>query len=121
MSSSRSRLASKFVAIPGRPSRKSVNGGIGGGKDGYSGHVTFYVEVPDLEAALSKIEGLGGGTVMPPDQVPVVRKLRCFATSRATSSVSFKALLDVRDDGTLRVIGHSNGSGLEGRGTFRSR
>lgn len=47
----------------------SINGGIGGGKDGYSGHVTFYVEVPDLEAALSKIEGLGGGTVMPPDQV----------------------------------------------------
>lgn len=38
--------------------------------DGSAGHVTFYVEVPDLESALSKIESLGGSTVMEPSDVP---------------------------------------------------
>jgi uncharacterized protein len=47
-----------------------INGGIGGGMNGGTGHVTFFVEVPDLEAALSKIEGLGGSTVMGPEEVP---------------------------------------------------
>ncbi len=56
----------------------SINGGIGGGKEGYSGHVTFYVEVPNLEAALSKIEALGGGMVMPPDQVPDGPRIALF-------------------------------------------
>lgn len=32
--------------------------------------VTFYVEVPDLAAALKKAEGLGGQTVTPPMDVP---------------------------------------------------
>ena len=36
-----------------------INGGIGAAMNGGAGHVTFYVAVPDLEAALSKIEGLG--------------------------------------------------------------
>lgn len=48
--------------------------GIGGGiaqgpDDAYPGHVTFYVEVPDVEAALVKAEKLGGTRVMGPDQV----------------------------------------------------
>ena len=30
-----------------------IGGGIGVGPDGYDGHVTFYVEVPDVEAALA--------------------------------------------------------------------
>lgn len=47
-----------------------INGGIGQAMDGSAGHVTFYVAVPDLEAALSKIEGLGGNTVMGPTDVP---------------------------------------------------
>ena len=33
-----------------------LGGGIGQGPDGYEGHVTFYVEVPDVEAALTKAE-----------------------------------------------------------------
>jgi predicted enzyme related to lactoylglutathione lyase len=37
---------------------------------GYDGHVTFYVEVPDAEAALAKAESLGGKRMMGPDQVP---------------------------------------------------
>jgi predicted enzyme related to lactoylglutathione lyase len=46
-----------------------IGGGIGGGPEGYEGHVTFYVEVPDVEAALAKAESLGGTRVMGPDEV----------------------------------------------------
>jgi hypothetical protein len=45
-----------------------IGGGIGGGPEGYDGHVTFYVEVPDVEAALAKADELGGTRVMGPDQ-----------------------------------------------------
>ena len=46
--------------------------GIGGGVAGYEGmegYVTFYVEVPDVEAALVKAEELGGTRRMGPDEV----------------------------------------------------
>lgn len=46
--------------------------GIGGGVAGYegmTGHVTFYVEVPDVEAALAQAESLGGLRVMGPDEI----------------------------------------------------
>ncbi len=46
-----------------------IGGGIGGGPEGYEGHVTFYVEVPDVEAALAKAESLGGARVMGPENV----------------------------------------------------
>jgi uncharacterized protein len=39
------------------------------GPEGYDGHVTFYVEVPDVEASLAKAEELGGSRVMGPDEV----------------------------------------------------
>jgi predicted enzyme related to lactoylglutathione lyase len=49
--------------------------GIGGGiaaspTPDYDGHVTFYVEVPDVEAALAKAESLGGARVFGPGNVP---------------------------------------------------
>ncbi len=47
-----------------------IAGGIGGGAEGYDGHVTFYIEAPDLDAALKKIGSLGGKIMMPPDKVP---------------------------------------------------
>ncbi len=47
-----------------------IGGGVGGGMEGYDGHVTFYVEVPDVEAGLVKAESLGGTRVMGPDEVP---------------------------------------------------
>ena len=47
-----------------------IGGGVGEAPDGYDGHVTFYVEVPDVEAALAKAESLGGARMMGPDQVP---------------------------------------------------
>ena len=46
-----------------------IGGGIGPGPEGYSGHVTFYVEVPDVEAALAKAESLGGSRMMGPEEV----------------------------------------------------
>jgi uncharacterized protein len=60
------------------PREANVNAdgvGIGGGvaqgpTADYAGHVTFYVEVPDVEAALAKAESLGGSRVFGPDKVP---------------------------------------------------
>jgi uncharacterized protein len=46
-----------------------IGGGIGAMPDDQPGYVTFYVEVPDVEAALAKAETLGGTRVMGPDQV----------------------------------------------------
>jgi uncharacterized protein len=46
-----------------------IGGGVAGGPEGYDGHVTFYVEVPDVEASLAKAESLGGRRLMGPDQV----------------------------------------------------
>jgi len=47
-----------------------IGGGIGTAPEGYEGHVTFYIEVPDVEAALSKAEELGGKRLMGPHEVP---------------------------------------------------
>ena len=44
-----------------------IAGGIGGGPEGYEGHVTFYVEVPDVEASLAQAESLGGTRLMGPE------------------------------------------------------
>ena len=41
-----------------------IGGGVGPGSEGYQGHVTFYVEVPDVEEALSRAESLGGSRMM---------------------------------------------------------
>jgi predicted enzyme related to lactoylglutathione lyase len=46
-----------------------IGGGVGQGPDGYAGHTTFYVEVPDVEAALAKAESLGGSRMMGPEKV----------------------------------------------------
>ena len=52
------------------PDGIGIGGGIGTAPDGYDGHVTFYVAVPDVEAALAKAESLGGRRMMGPDRVP---------------------------------------------------
>jgi uncharacterized protein len=46
-----------------------IGGGVGAGPEGYDGHVTFYVEVPDVEASLAKAEELGGSRMMGPEKV----------------------------------------------------
>src|SRR5947199_10420306 len=46
-----------------------INGGVGGGP-GHEARVLFYVEVPDVEAALQQAEALGGRRRMGPEGTP---------------------------------------------------
>jgi len=48
---------------------KTADGNVGQGPEGYGGHVTFYVAVPDVEEALQKAESLGGKRVMGPEEI----------------------------------------------------
>jgi uncharacterized protein len=64
---------------PGAPPYAIVEkaeGGIGGGigqvPDGGNGHVTFYVAVPDPQAALDKAVSLGATVLMPVTELPMV-------------------------------------------------
>jgi predicted enzyme related to lactoylglutathione lyase len=54
-------------ALVQRNSDSEIGGGIGVGPEGYEGHVTFYIEVPDVGASLDQVEKLGGTRVMGPD------------------------------------------------------
>jgi uncharacterized protein len=56
-----------------------IGGGIGAGPEGYPGHATFYVEVPDVEAALSRAESLGGSRMMGPETVMEGVEIGLFA------------------------------------------
>jgi hypothetical protein len=49
---------------------EGIPGGIGSAPEGSPGHVTFYVRVEDVEAALAKAEGLGATRVMGPMDIP---------------------------------------------------
>jgi len=55
-----------------------IGGGIGQGPEGYEGHVTFYVAVPDVEEALQKSESLGGTRVMGPENIMDMVELGLF-------------------------------------------
>lgn len=46
--------------------------------EGYEGHVTFYVDVPDVEAALALAERLGGKRMQGPDDVGQGRSMGKF-------------------------------------------
>ncbi len=59
-------------------SQGGINGGIGG-SNGEPSLVTFYAQVDDLEAYLSKAESLGGQTVLPPTVIPDVVTLAMFS------------------------------------------
>ncbi len=47
-----------------------IGGGVGVAPEGQGGGVTFYVEVPDVEAGLAKAQELGGTRIWGPDEVP---------------------------------------------------
>ena len=51
------------------PEGIGIGGGISSGPEGYPGHVTVYVQVPDVEAALAKAESLGATRMMGPETV----------------------------------------------------
>jgi predicted enzyme related to lactoylglutathione lyase len=56
-----------------------IGGGVAGGPPGYAGHVTFYVAVPDVEAALQKAEELGGKRIMGPEKIMDMVELGQFS------------------------------------------
>lgn len=56
-----------------------IGGGIASDGQGGSGHLTFYVEVEDMQATLNKAESLGGKTIMPPMEVPGGPEIAMFA------------------------------------------
>jgi predicted enzyme related to lactoylglutathione lyase len=53
-----------------------IGGGIGAGQQ--TGAM-FYVEVPDLQAALDKVEQMGGKTLTPPTEIPDMVTYATFA------------------------------------------
>jgi len=58
-----------FVNRMSLPDGTGIPGGVGGGP-GYQSHIVFYVAVPDVEAALTRAESLGGKRVMGPERAP---------------------------------------------------
>ena len=56
-----------------------IGGGVGTGPEGYDGHVTFDVAVPDVEEALVKAESLGGTRQMGPSKVTEGVEIGMFA------------------------------------------
>lgn len=57
---------------------EGIPGGIGAAPEGDAGHVTFYVEVGDVEAGLAKAESLGGSRVMGPMKLPKGGEIALF-------------------------------------------
>jgi uncharacterized protein len=81
------------------PGYGGIVGGIGSDRDGCKSHATFFVEVDDPTASLSKAELLGGTTVMRETYVPDLNlKLAYFA------------------DPEGHVVGLSSNAGVGGRG-----
>lgn len=59
----------EYGMVSGEKEGGGIGGGISASQDGNPA-VRFYIEADDLQAALDKIEKLGGKTVMPPMDVP---------------------------------------------------
>ncbi|MGH2920126.1 MAG: VOC family protein [Solirubrobacteraceae bacterium] len=65
--------AQNYGSVPREGNTNADGAGIAGGIAAfpdYAGHVTFYVEVPDIEASLAAAERLGGNRVLGPHKVP---------------------------------------------------
>jgi uncharacterized protein len=57
----------------------AIDGGVGSAPDGAAGHVTFYIQVDDLQTALEKVAANGGSTIAPPMDVPGGPSIALFA------------------------------------------
>lgn len=55
-----------------------IPGGVGEGPEGHPGHVTFYVQVDDLDETLKKAESLGGKQAMGPMDLPMGGRIALF-------------------------------------------
>jgi uncharacterized protein len=58
---------------------EGIAGGVGAAPEGQPGHVTFYVQVDDLQGALDQVAANGGSTVAPPMDVPGGPSIALFA------------------------------------------
>lgn len=65
------------MARPGE--ERGIEGGVGAAPEGQPGHVTFYIEVDDLDSALEKVKSLGGSTVTEPMDIPDGPSIALFA------------------------------------------
>ena len=81
------------------PGYGGLPGGIGSTADGGTGHATFYVEVGDPTAFLTRAESLGATTTMPEKEIPSL-------------SLRFARFAD--PDGN--IVGLSNNAAVGGRG-----
>jgi len=81
------------------PGYGGLPGGIGSSADGGSGHATFYVEVDDPTAFLTRAESLGATPVMPVTEIPSL-------------NLRFATFAD--PDGN--IVGLSNNAAVGGRG-----
>ncbi len=70
----RSVMPTYAMAQPG----EGIPGGVGAAPEG-PGHVTFYIQVDDLGAALERIAAKGGSTVQPPMDIPNGPSIALFA------------------------------------------
>jgi predicted enzyme related to lactoylglutathione lyase len=61
------------------PGKGGIPGGIGAAPEGHPGHVTFYVQVEDVEAGLAKAESLGGRPALGPLRLPGGGTIALFA------------------------------------------
>ncbi len=59
--------------------KMGINGGIGQAQGSVPAGPVFYVQVEDLQACLSKAEGLGARTVVPPTDIPGMVTFAMFA------------------------------------------
>jgi uncharacterized protein len=73
----KSMMPEYAMATPG--GQGGINGGIGKAMDGSGGHVTFYIAVDDIDAALKKIESAGGRKISGPMDIPNGPTIAMFA------------------------------------------
>lgn len=57
----------------------SIGGGVAGAMGGAPPYITFYIQVDDLQAYLSKAEAMGAKTILPPMPIPNVGSCAMFA------------------------------------------
>jgi predicted enzyme related to lactoylglutathione lyase len=72
-----SMMPTYAMARPG--GEGGIDGGVGSPPDGAGGHVTFYIQVEDLQAALDKVAANGGSTIAPPMDIPGGPSIALFA------------------------------------------
>lgn len=81
-----------YSVVP--PTDGGIPGGVGAAPEGRPGHVTFYVQVDDVEAALAKVDSLGGKRAMGPMDLPGGTKIALFTDPEGNPIGLMTALTD---------------------------